>query len=162
MTAMTTTYDSAPDTRAHIDRVHQLIGCVLSNLADRAIAHDASKLLPPEKAAFDAATPLRGLSYGSEGYQEALASLQDALAHHYANNRHHPEHHRDGVGGMTLLDLVEMLCDWKAATERHADGDLEKSLVINQERFGMSDELVGLLRRTAAELGFLPVEGVHR
>jgi hypothetical protein len=31
--------------------------------------------------------------------------------------------------------LIEMLADWKAATERHHDGDLAKSLEIHRERF---------------------------
>ena len=34
-----------------------------------------------------------------------------------------------------------MLADWKAATERHADGDLLRSLRLNTERFGLSPQL---------------------
>ena len=37
---------------------------------------------------------------------------------------------------MTLLDMLEMLCDWRAASLRHADGDIYQSLVINRARFG--------------------------
>lgn len=46
-----------------------------------------------------------------------------------------------GLHGMSLLDLVEMLCDWKAATLRHNDGNITCSIDINQKRFGYSDEL---------------------
>jgi hypothetical protein len=49
---------------------------------------------------------------------------------------------------MNLVDLLEMVCDWKAATLRHANGDIEKSLEINQKRFGYSDELKAILRNT--------------
>jgi len=57
-----------------------------------------------------------------------------------------------GLHGMTLLDLVEMLCDWKAATARHADGDIRRSIEVNQKRFGYSDELKAILYNTLAEI----------
>jgi hypothetical protein len=56
---------------------------------------------------------------------------------------------------MTLVDVVEMLCDWKAATERHDDGDLERSLGIQQTRFNLSKQLVNILHNTAEEAGWL-------
>jgi hypothetical protein len=81
--------------------------------------------------------------------------MGEALAHHYANNRHHPEFHGYGLNGMTLVDLIEMLADWKAATERHENGDLFKSLLINQERFKMSGQLFDILTNTARTYGWL-------
>lgn len=57
--------------------------------------------------------------------------------------------------GMTLVDLIEMLADWKAATERHEDGDLARSLVIQQERFGISDQLARILENTAVHFEWL-------
>ena len=65
------------------------------------------------------------------------------------------EHRRSRMAQMGLLDLTEMLCDWKAATERHADGDLDRSITLNRERFGFGDEIERLLRRTAERLGWL-------
>ncbi len=65
------------------------------------------------------------------------------------------EHRRGRVNGMTLVDLIEMLADWKAATERHADGSLAKSLTIQQERFGLSPQLVQILTNTAEWFGWL-------
>lgn len=53
-----------------------------------------------------------------------------------------------GIRGMSLLDLIEMLCDWKAATLRHNDGDIRKSIEINQKRFGYSDELKAIFLNT--------------
>lgn len=63
------------------------------------------------------------------------------------------------VDGMSLLDLLEMLCDWKAAGERHADGSIEKSLQINKKRFAISDQLNAILRNTAIELGWMVRDG---
>lgn len=74
--------------------------------------------------------------------------MRPALDHHYALNRHHPEHFEDEIKGMNLIDIIEMICDWKAASERHAVGDIHKSIVINQERFGFSDDLKAIFINT--------------
>ncbi len=47
---------------------------------------------------------------------------------------------------MNLVDLIEMFCDWLASTQRHADGDIYKSIEISRERFGLSDDIVQILR----------------
>lgn len=58
------------------------------------------------------------------------------------------------VNKMTLLDVIEMLADWKAAGERHADGSMEKSLEHNQVRFGLTEQLSQILKNTARELAW--------
>lgn len=142
-------YDSAPDTMAHIQLVRDVMGVFVREMIRRALDHDASKLLPPEKEAFDGVTPLlRDLTYGSPEYHAGTARLGDALAHHYAHNSHHPQHFPNGIAGMTLVDLVEMFCDWLAATQRHADGDLARSIEINRERFGIDNQLTQILENT--------------
>jgi hypothetical protein len=57
-------------------------------------------------------------------------------------------HPQSMLRGMNLFDVLEMLCDWLAATKRHADGDIRKSVEINQERFGYGDELKRILLNT--------------
>jgi hypothetical protein len=141
------------ETLRHIRRVQNLLREVCDNLLRRAIAHDTSKLSDPELSTFAECTDrLRGMTYGSEEYKACLADMKPALDHHYSHNRHHPEHWSGGIKDMSLLDLVEMFVDWKAATERHADGDLNRSIEINQKRFGYGDELAAIFRRTVAEL----------
>jgi hypothetical protein len=148
--------DVIRSTAAHIRRVGELmVGCS-GKLCQRAVAHDKSKWHEHEWRDFEKATPqLAELTYGSDEYKAALKSIQPALKHHYANNSHHPEHHPDGVDGMTLLDLVEMLCDWKAATERHNDGSIAKSLDHNRERFKIGPQLEAILRNTARAEGWI-------
>src|SRR5690554_941138 len=110
-------------TLAHKLRVADMLTDCAAELMRRAIHHDDSKFSPAEYDGFAEATPkLRGLTYGTDEYKAALAELKPSLDAHYAANSHHPEHFGAGINGMTLLDLIEMLCDWKAATERHADG----------------------------------------
>ena len=84
--------------------------------------------------------------YGS--VEQFLEGMGEGLAHHYACNRHHPEHFENGVRDMNLIDAVEMLADWKAASERHADGDILKSIALNAERFGYSEQLSDIMRNT--------------
>jgi hypothetical protein len=148
-------YDSTNDTMAHILRVGQLMNDICGDLYERLLAHDGSKLKSPEKEIFDEVTPkLRGMTYGSDEYKASLAEMKPALDHHYGHNSHHPEHYPNGINGMTLMDVVEMFCDWKAATERHADGSLEKSIQINRKRFEMSDQLAEIFENTRRELGW--------
>lgn len=149
-------YDSRPDTYEHIAAVRaRMLVCVM-RLLERAHVHDESKLSPPELGVFDEFTPLlRDSTYGSDEYKGYLKAMGAALEHHYAANSHHPEHWKDGIAGMDLLDVIEMLCDWKAATQRHADGDLGRSITVNRERFGYGDEMERLLRNTAERLGWL-------
>lgn len=153
---MSQEYDSRQDTIQHIERVRWLLDTCITDLHNRKNEHDRSKLEDPEKSIFDRMTPLlKGSTYGSEEYRGFLAEMKPALDHHYANNSHHPEHYENGVDGMSLLDLLEMLCDWKAAGERHADGSLAKSLEINRDRFKVSPQLQSILENTARELGWL-------
>lgn len=151
-------YDSTKDTQEHIAKVQQTLWEFTRELERRGREHDASKFQSPEKEAFDEVTPkLRGLTYGSEEYKANIAKLGEALEHHYAANSHHPEHYPNGIDGMTLLDVVEMFCDWKAATERHADGNLERSIEINRERFGISDQVAAIFQNTRAWIEADPI-----
>ncbi len=148
-------YDSRTDTALHILHVAKNMKEIISNLDKRMRVHDKSKLEEPEKSMYDEFTPqLRAMTYGSEEYKECLKQMGAALKHHYENNSHHPEHYPNGVNGMSLLDVIEMLADWKAATVRHADGDMQKSLEVNKKRFKISDQLAEILQNTVKELGW--------
>jgi hypothetical protein len=152
-------YDSRPATLFHNQRVGELMVQVVKEALDRSTCHDRSKTEPPEVEVFDEFTPkLKTSTYGSDEYKGFLEAMGEGLKHHYEHNRHHPEFFgEDGVNGMTIVDLIEMLADWKAATERHDDGDLAKSLEIQRERFGLSDQLVRILYNTAAHFEWLDV-----
>jgi hypothetical protein len=141
--------DCIRDTMNHIKQVRLLMKFLINKLEDRAIDHDASKLQSPEIEIFTEYTPkLKTSTYGSKEYKQFLKEMKVALDHHYANNSHHPEYYENGINGMDLLDVIEMVCDWMAATMRHDDGDIMKSIEINKERFGISDQLVGIIRNT--------------
>lgn len=147
--------DSRTDTYQHIQTVQYYLTEVIRDLLDRAMLHDQSKLKSPEVELFDEYTDkLAKTTYGSDEYKGFLAKMKPALDHHYATNRHHPEHYVNGVKDMTLIDLIEMLVDWKAASLRHNDGNILKSVAHNQGRFGYSDELKQILLNTVNYLGY--------
>lgn len=149
-------YDSRPDTYAHIATVRGFLLDVVHDLTERAHEHDASKLVEPELSVFDEFTPkLRDSTYGSDEYKAFLGGMGEGLRHHYEHNDHHPEYFPDGIHEMDLLQVIEMLCDWKAATLRHADGDLARSIAQNSERFGYGSEFARLLANTARNLGWI-------
>lgn len=136
-------YNSKKDTKKHINRVAYYLHLCKKEIMKKAKQHDYDKLHNKvEKKLFDEYTPkLKNCTYGSDEYKTFLEGLKEGLNIHYANNRHHPEHFENGIQGMNLLDLLEMICDWKAASERHNDGDIYESIEINQKRFDYSDEL---------------------
>jgi len=137
------------DTWAHIHRVGTLLNVFARRLLDRADIHDQSKLCPPEVEIFAEYGPkLKNTTYGTEEYKTYLKEMGVALAHHYEQNRHHPEHFPNGVDDMNILDIIEMFCDWIAAGERHKDGSIEKSIEINKDRFNLSPQLVRILQNT--------------
>lgn len=149
------TYDCAIDTKKHIARVQELARELMRDLESRVAVHDLTKLLSPEKEIFDEMTPrLKESTYGSDEYQGFLKTMKTALDHHYACNRHHPEHFENGVNDMTLVDILEMFCDWKAASERHQDSDMYRSIDISAERFGLSPQLISVMKNTVKYFGW--------
>lgn len=199
-------YDSTPDTREHIGKVQGRIHECTNNLIVRASRHDASKLVEPEKSAYDNLMRFKSshdMVYGSPDYAEGLKILGPALDHHYQANSHHPQFwtwpipdsqeaeeiavlrhdievlegmptRTDGgmedrilvrlkrdltvlesqVNAMSLLDVLEMLADHKAAGERYKDGSMAQSMDVNRDRFGYSDQLYHLFLNTAKEMGW--------
>lgn len=136
-------------TMRHIETVRNYLNVIIKELISRGETHDQSKLQEPELSIFNEYTPkLRGVTYGSDEYKKNMTEMATAINHHNKCNRHHPEHFENHLEGMNLIDLIEMLCDWKSATLRHADGDIYKSLEINHIRFQFSDELKTILKNT--------------
>lgn len=149
--------DSTEDTLRHIDKVQARLLEVQHRLVQRSVMHDASKLEEPEKSILDAQhVALAQLRYGTPEYAAALATvdMQPFLAHHYAKNSHHPQFYENGIAGMSLLDVIEMVADWRAASERTSQGSIAQSLPINKERFGIDEQLYAILENTVRELGW--------
>lgn len=138
------------ETLKHVNEVRGNLSLVVEELVRRAQVHDASKFEEPERSVFAANTPkLAKTEYGTPEYNVLLSEVKVAVDHHYAKNTHHPEHWTNGIDDMDLLDLVEMLADWIAATKRNKNGNVHKSIDHNKDRFGMSDQLYKIFKNTA-------------
>lgn len=141
------------ETIKHIEKVRKYLKVFTDKITNRGIEHDKVKLESPEVEIFAEFTPkLAGTTYGSEEYNTYLKEMKVALDHHYANCRHHPEHFAKGINEMTLVDLIEMLADWKAASERQNNGNILKSIEMNAQRFGYDDQLKQILLNTVRML----------
>lgn len=156
-------YDSRSDTLDHIVEVRNRLLSIADDLRERGRLHDASKLQEPEKSLYDEWVPkLKELTYGSDEYKAALAEMGEALRHHYWHNSHHPEYYPGGVDGMSLMDVIEMLCDWAAAVKRQAgdnpttfDELMTKAIKHNCKRFSIERQLGIILANTAKDLGWI-------
>lgn len=141
--------DSRPDTWQHIHDVQRLLLGVAGELAQRALEHDQSKLREPELSMFDTfRSKLDDVEHESPEYRRQLEQMGEALQHHYRANRHHPEHFEEGIHGMNLLDLIELVCDWIAASGRKGDDPRPYIRGAARERFGYGDEIERLLLNT--------------
>lgn len=138
------------ETKKHQENVKVFMNKLIKMQINRYETHDISKELSPEVEIFAEYTPkLAKSTFGSEEYKSFLKEMKPALEHHYAVNRHHPEHFPNGIIDMNLVDLIEMICDWKAASLRHNNGNILKSIDFNKDRFNISDDLVKILKNTA-------------
>ena len=154
--------DCIEDTNKHLKIVKDNIDIIMNELHSRILNHDLSKLEDPELSDFTKLTPkLKESTYGSEEYKGFLKELTDTLRHHYHHNRHHPEHftplvlhlnYPDEISAMNLIDMIEMFCDWLAATKRHKDGNIFKSIDFNEKRFSISPQLSAIFYNTAEQI----------
>jgi hypothetical protein len=137
------------ETLKHINEVRGNLWKLIHEIDQRGQEHDASKFQEPERTIYADALPELGKTeYGSPEYQKLLEMTKPAIEHHWANNRHHPEHWPNGLEDMDLIDLLEMIADWTAATKRNKNGNIHKSITFNTDRYKISPQLVKILTNT--------------
>lgn len=123
----------------HRDHVRLALHRVGTALAERAIVHDASKMLDDEFAGFSRINrAARVQKFGSPEYAEGMRRERPTIDLHFSRNSHHPE--RPGLvagintepddykyavaeaeAAMTFLDVIEMICDWWGAMKGYDD-----------------------------------------
>lgn len=131
--------------------VLKFMNYIIHDLIIRAEEHDQTKFSEEEFPGLVAAMEeIKMYPYGTPEYEEMRKKHAKPFAEHYAKNRHHPEHFPNGVEDMTLVDLLEMLCDWKSASMRQEHGgSIENSIKIATEKYNLSPQLVKILDNTA-------------
>lgn len=109
----------------------------------RGICHDASKLNDQDErdGYIHMNMELKNVEYGSDKYKEIMDKYNDVIQLHYSNNSHHPEHYSNGINGMSLLDKIEMICDWCAVIKvKQLQDSFNDSFLLNKKRFNISDD----------------------
>jgi hypothetical protein len=144
------------ETILHVSEVSENIEVIASELRKRGISHDRTKFQAIEFEAFvSTREQFKNATYGTPEYQSCVDAIQPAVEHHYQNNRHHPGFHPNGVSNMTLIDLVEMVADWKAAERRSPDKKLIDTLDSSFNKYGIGEQLGCMIKNTLASLGWI-------
>lgn len=133
--------------------VLRFLNTIIQDLIKRGEEHDNSKFTEDEFPELVAAIDeLRQFPYGSPEYEKVRKKWWRGFEKHYKKNRHHPEHFECGIEGMTLVDLIELLVDWKAATLRSTHPtNITNSIKIGTEKYNIPPVLVKILENTAKE-----------
>jgi len=153
---MNTELEVLTDILIHIDEVRENLEEMIHDLRLRGIKHDRSKLQEPEFSIFVSTRPkFKKVNYGTKEYEEVSKEAYEAVRHHYDHNRHHVKHHVEGIYDMNLLDMLEMLADWKAAARRSPDLSFKDSLPRAFKKYGFDETLQCIFMNTLEYLGWI-------
>lgn len=148
------------DTRKHQQLVQEKMLLCVKRIIDKASSHDKSKLSNQEKPYYiDPVWELNtgNIEYGSEQYKEACKKMGQGANHHQLHNDHHPEFFEifavqtlnDPIRAMDIFALLEMLCDWIAASKRKGNNPL-LALDILKKKYKINEQLEAILRNSVA------------
>jgi hypothetical protein len=135
-------------TQEHIQSVRRLLNKFADALKYKGEVHDQSKLEEPEVYGWAAMDLEEKYDYGSPEYYDKIRRYSEVFKHHYMVNSHHPEHFKNPEYEMTLVDMIEMLCDWFSYKD---DMTLNEAInLINDQckRFKFSKTIKSLLINT--------------
>jgi hypothetical protein len=123
----------------HRDFVRMALHRIENALLERAMVHDASKMLDDEFAGFSRINAAARINkFGSEEYKAGMKRERATIDLHFSRNSHHPERPTLVAGlhtepddykyqvalhanEMTFLDVIEMVCDWWGARKGYDD-----------------------------------------
>ena len=146
-------FDFLTDTLIHISEVQEELEKFCHELKVRGIKHDRSKLQEPEFSIFvSTREQFKKANYGTPEYAAVAEIASSAVDHHYKNNRHHTKYHPDGVYSMNLIDIIELICDWKVASRRSPDKTFEDSLEECFKRYNIVGQLKKVVLNTLRDL----------
>lgn len=133
----------------HRDLIKRLIRIFTDELLNRAYIHDRSKLESIELNGFSKYDQKR-TTFGTKKYLKQLRDkeFQKAINHHYRNNRHHPEHFKNKISGMNLIDFTEMFFDWIASSLEDEKGNPINSIEVGKRRFKINKQVIDIMKNT--------------
>jgi len=144
------------DLMMHISEVRRNLALIQSNLEGRGIVHDLSKLTEIEFDAFVSTRPeFEKANFGTPEYQECVDAIRPAIDHHHFNNRHHTQFFTNGFADMNLLDILEMLADWQAASRRSPNLTFKDSLPRAFKQYSIPENMQKHILSTLTDLGWI-------
>ncbi len=153
------------ETRKHIDEVRIRLLDICKYLMDRAMVHDASKLVTPEAEVFAEFTPkLKDCTYNSDEYKSFLKAMAPALEHHYAKNDHHPEFNKEiwlsvvGYEDNYEISNYGNLRSKDREIERNKQGNFQKDGELRQPHFTPAGYLRVMLSKNGESKNYF----IHR
>ena len=141
-------------TMRHIRTIQGYMTLIGTEWVERTRRHDESKLDDIELYGYvGIAEATKGLTAGSQEYLDALEPYKTVIRRHYILNDHHPEHFANRVNGMNLIQVLEMVCDWIAAS---TDREMHPMQSIDAQctRFNIDAQLKKIIINTMEHLGF--------
>jgi hypothetical protein len=139
----------------HRDFVRAALARIVNDIEQRAIVHDASKMLDDEFAGFSRINAAARINkFGSPEYKEGMVREKPTIDLHFSRNSHHPERpellagketepddyaywSKKAAVDMTFLDVIEMVCDWHGARKGYDDPrSWEDTVKLNFESKG--------------------------
>lgn len=138
----------------HNGIVSHLLRQLARKLEERADLHDNSKFNWDELEGFIEFKALaRVHPFGTEAYYQAQEKYKPAIDLHMSRNPHHPEYYGGDLNKMSLIDFMEMICDWTGATITYARLNFEEGLEVQKQEFDIQPHHLYLIRLIAKELG---------
>lgn len=139
------------ETKKHIEQVQQCLKDICSKLQLRSYDHDMSRYRRPGSLKFrEVYSELKETEGNDEIHLSILEKLRILREKYFKTCRYCPESHDNNVSEMNLVDLLELLSDWKADSS-----DLKKTIIENQKKYKYTDELMNVLLNTAKYLGWI-------
>jgi len=156
---MTNEFDYLCDVILHVSEISENLETIASELRKRGMSHDRTKFQQLEFDTFvSTREEFKQTSYGTPEYKAVCAKAQPAMDHHYSNNRHHTAYHENAVNDMNLIDIIELVCDWRAANRRNADQCTMLESVkrgLSNEKYQISEQLAKIIINTFKDLGWI-------
>lgn len=143
------------DTLMHVAEVQERLEDMIHDLRKRGLCHDRTKFQELEFDTFCRTRPrFKGVKFGTPDYDAVVEEAREAVEHHHHHNRHHTTYYDGGIEDMNLLDVLEMLADWRAAARRSKGQSFEESLPKAFERYNVPEVLREMIGRTIQYLGW--------
>lgn len=121
-------------------------------LFKRGLKHDLSKFSREEfEYVYILSTKGVGVKFGSKEYYDLVDCVLPAKEAHARRNQHHAEYYGNCIDKMSVLDKIEMMADWLAASRR-SGSKIMNSLEINTAKYKISKDTRDGLERDFHEI----------